>query len=791
MRPRDWISLGIGGAALLVSVLVIGGALRWTQAVVAALVALALVMQVGSRRRLDHASPIVVLLGIAIALTAVQLIPLPAGLLDALDPRGMELRTDGAALAGTAPWQAISLDPAGTLRALAFFVTLLGVALLGLRVASSERGRYLVLAAVAVTCGLAAAVTGVHTLLNASSLYGVYQPKHAVPVIFGPLLNTNHLGGLMAIGAVVAVGLAFYQRQAVQLRVLWVVIAIGCSATALESLSRGATLGLALGVATAIALYAAGRIATANDDNRRRHRALITEVPITIVIAAGLAIAVYTSAGKVADQLENTSLTELGHPLSKYEAWHSALQLVGEAPWLGIGRGAIESVFTRVHAASAYVTFSHLENEYVQAIVEWGIPGAVLLGLALAWCIRTAARRWRDGPLAAAALGACAAILFQSSVDFGIELLGLAVPVVLIATTVLGVRLRESRAIAPRLTRAAVVVALAGAATVLLAPASRSVQEDNDQLVEVAGPRPDELAALHEVIERHPLDYLPYGEVAAVMLRTNDPRTGSKFLNHALALHPTQPGLHRLAADMLIRSGRRSQAPVEYALALRGTLAPGHLVAEIVTRLPEADLAAAALPVDSLDPTDGPAGGSPRLATLDRGPILHALSEQHRDDVAERWLVRVIQGGQHDQAVIDHLYRLAMERGDLEIAEQAARQRLAESRTATSRIQLARVLFKRRQYDQVLNDLADVSTWTGRLDQQAEAWLLVCDAQIEKRAWDPALECLHKLDGSGILPPGERAGVVQRLAIVDEHRTTEAKQRAIEQMERALGSPAK
>lgn len=774
MRPRDRISLAIGGAALLVSVLVIGGALRWTQAVVAALIALALVMQIGSRRRLDHASPIVVLLGLAIALTAVQLIPLPAGLLDALDHRGMELRNDGAALAGTSPWQVISLDPAGTLRALAFFVILLGAALLGLRVASSERGRYLVLAAVAVTCGLAAAVTGVHTLLNAESLYGVYRPEHAAPVILGPLLNTNHLGGLMAIGAVLAVGLAFYQRQAVQLRVLWVVIAIGCSATAMASLSRGATLGLALGVATAIALYAAGRIATANDDGGRRHRALITEVPITIVIAAGLAVAVYTSAGKVADQLENTSLTELGHPLSKYEAWHSALHLVGEAPWVGIGRGAIEPVFTRVHEASAYVTFSHLENEYVQAVVEWGIPGAVLLGLALAWCIRAAAKRWRDGPLAAAAIGACAAILFQSSVDFGIELLGLAVPVVLVATTVLGVRLRESRAIVPRLARAAVVLALAGAAAVLLAPASRSVQEDHDRLAQAAEPGPGELPALHDAIERHPLDYLAYGETAAVMLRTGDPRAG-KFLNHALALHPTHPGLHRLAARALIASGRRSQAAVEYALALRGTLAPGHLVAEIVTLLPDADLAAAAIPVDGVE----------------QGPILHALSEQHRDDVAERWLLRVIQGAQHDLAVIDQLYRLAMERGDLAIAEQAARRRLAESRTAASRIQLARVLFKRQQYDQVLNDLADVSTWTGRLDQRAEAWLLLCDAHIEKRAWDPALECLHRLDGSGVVPPGDRAGIVQRLAIVDEHRTTEAKQRAIDQMERALGSPVK
>lgn len=773
MRPRDRISLVIGGAALLVAVLVIGGVLRWTQAVVAGLVALALVMQIGSRRRLDHVSPLLVLIGVAVALTALQLIPLPEGLLAALDPRGMELRHDGAALAGTSPWPVISLDPAGTLRGLAFLVTLLGVAVLGLRVASSERGRYLTLAAIAVTCGLAAAVTGVHTLLNASSLYGVYRPQHAAPPILGPLLNANHLGGLMAIGAVLAVGLAFYQRQVVQLRVLWVVIAIGCSATAMASLSRGATLGLALGVATAIALYAAGRIATVNDDGGRRRRALITEVPITIVIAAGLAVAIYTSAGKVADQLENTSLTELGHPLSKYEAWKSSFELVGESPWVGIGRGAVEPVFTRVHPSSAYVTFSHLENEYIQAIVEWGIPGAVLLGLALAWCIRTAVRRWRDGPLAAAAIGACAAILFQSSVDFGIELLGVAMPVVLIAATLLGVRLRESRAIGAKLARAGVVAGLVGAAAVLLVPATRSASEDHDRLAEAPEPGP-EMAELQDDMQRHPLDYLAYGEAAAVMLRTGDPR-GSKFLNHALTLHPTHPGLHRLAARMLIATGRRSQAALEYALALRGTIAPAHLIAEVVTLLPEVELAAAAIPPDAPE----------------RGPILHALSEQNRDDVAERWLLRVIQGPQHDLDAIDGLYRLAMARGDLDVAEQAARRRLAESRTATSRIELARVMFKRRQYDQVLNDLADVSSWTGRLDQQAEAWLLVCDAHIEKHAWDPALQCLHKLDGSGIVPPANRAGVVQRLAIVDEHRTSEAKQKAIEQMERALGSPAK
>ena len=258
------------------------------------------------------------------------------------------------------------------------------------------------------------------------------------------------------------------------------------------------------------------------------------------------------------------------------------------------------------------------------------------------------------------------------------------------------------------------------------------------------------------------------------MSRTSDPRA-DRYLNHALTLHPTHPGLHKLAAGMLIKSGHRSQAAVEYAFALRGTLAPKSLVVEIATRLPEVDLAAAAIPPDAIN----------------REQILRSLDELSRNDIAERWLSRVVQEAQHDIAVIDELYQLALKRRDLAVAEQTARRRLAESRTNTSRIMLARVMFRREEFDQVLKDLADVPKWKGRLDEKADAWLLVCDTHIEKRAWDPALECLHKLDGAGVIPPARRTEIVKRLAIVEEARTAEAKQKAIEQMERALRSPAK
>ena len=172
-----------------------------------------------------------------------------------------------------------------------------------------------------------------------------------------------------------------------------------------------------------------------------------------------------------------------------------------------------------------------------------------------------------------------------------------------------------------------------------------------------------------------------------------------------------------------------------------------------------------------------------------RAPILRALAELGHDDIAIRWLIRVSEQPPHDLGAIDALYQLALRKGDLAAAELAARRRLAESSTSASRIALARVLFRREQFAQVIRDLADVPRWRGRLDEQADAWLLACDAHLELRAWDAALECLHKLDGSGVIAPARRGEVTRRLAIVSEQRTAEAKRKAIEALERSIAAP--
>lgn len=756
MRRREWIAAAFGLGAAATAVLAIGGALRWTQALVALLVAGGLVPLAWSRRALGR-SPLVAVLAVPLALTALQLVPLPAGWLEALAPTGAGLRDDGAALVGAAPWRALTLDAPGSLRALAFFTILLGVAAIALRLSITERGRYRVLAGVAAICGATALVAGLHEVLGAAALYGVYEPVQATPAVLGPLLNGNHLGGLMAAGAVLGLALASYPSQRGWIRAAWAAVTAGCAAVALATLSRGAALALAGGGLVTIATLIGQRLRADPRRRRGREQLLTSSLPIGVVAVCGLVIVVYTSAGGVGRQLGETSLAELGVEHGKFGVWRSAARLVEESPWLGIGRGAFEPAFTRVHPPSALQTASHVENEYVQAIVDWGIVGAALCALAACWLGVVAIRRWHDGPLAAGALGALAVIAVQSVVDFGVQLLGVAVPAVAVAATLAHAPLRDAGPRALRRARAlrlAHVLALAAAAAALASDATTSVDEDHQALA--ARGAPVTLAELAGPLARHPLDYYLYGKAAEAMIRDGDPRA-IRTLNHALALHPTHPGLHRMAARLLHRGGHHAQAALEYAAAMRGTRAPDALLREVLRAFDDPEIAARAIPID-----------------LPNGDVIvRALARLERIDVATIWLSRLLQVRPKDADACAHLYALSLRGGDLAASEAAGRHCVEIAPSRQSRLALARVLFKKGAYAETLRQLHDVARWTGRVEEIGAAWLLTCDAHRALARWDDAVRCLRRLDASGYLER-RRAELASRIERSEAERAAAA-----------------
>lgn len=736
---------------LAAAILPLGGAMRWGQAIVATAAAIALVPSLWSRSAAQRISPLLILLGVAIAITTVQIIPLPSDLIAWINPTGEGFRRDGAVLAGTDPASRISLDPPATLRSLVHFVTLLGVALVALRLSTQERGRYYVIAGVVVVIGFTAFLTALHELFGATSLYGLYEPR-ARPAILGPLLNENHLGGLMGIGAVAGVGLLLYQRQPTWVRVVWLVLVAGCCAIAMMTQSRGAAISLVAGMVVTIGVIAGQRFGGGRIPQRHRARLLTNALPIGVVATSAMVIAVYVSAGELQRQFDKTSLRDIASPQSKFAAWRSAGSLIEESPWVGVGRGAMESSFTRVHPASGHVTFSHVENEYIQTVVDYGIVGAIALVIALGLVMFAAVRRWNGGALAAAALGGLACIGVQSVVDFGIELPGIAVPVVALFATLTYVQVKEaprSVRLKVRGLRAGAIALLLGSVGLIAADCTRTLDEDREWIEESG--RAITMTDLAEVIERHPLSYYPFAIRAQQLARSRDPNA-IRFLNHAMLLHPTHPGLHHLAARILRRSGYENQAVIEYAAALRATNDKQRLLAEILSAFPD-EKAVMALPDDphELEVT------------------VKMLRELEHTSVATLWLVRLLKTRRTARAC-EQLFEISLQDGDLDAAEIAGKSCPDMMPDRHTRMSLARMLYKNQRYSDILPLLADVEDWRGRIDDTVSAWLLLCDARVGLGQLDEAKRCLRRLDVSGDVRAERKAELKVRFERIEKLR---------------------
>jgi O-antigen ligase len=748
MKIRDWITVVAGTVAVAASIFLIGGVHRWAQAIVAVVAAVAMASIVLSRRGFARRSPLLLLLSVATALTALQLVPLPARLLQVLQPSPQALREDGADLLGVDPPNTLTSDVPGTLGALVFFITLLAIAIVAMRFAATERGRYRLVAGITLFCGVTAFIVGLHHLFGTDTLYGLYKPEYARPRMLGPLLNANSLACLMAMGTTLGIGLAAHQKQRGWLRVLWLLIVAGCGMITVATVSRGATLALVAGSVVTIGCLLGQRLAFFdNRSKHRRSRFLTNALPIGVIAGCVVGLVIYLNAGTVESQISQLSFDELHYSRSKFSAWQSSRELIAESPWFGVGRGAFEASFPRVHPASGLAIYAYLENEYLQAVVDWGIPGAVVLGVLAIWLAFVALRRWRDGAVTAGALGALAVVAIQSNVDFGLEFLGIAAPTTVIAACLAYVPLREVKRVqVARATRVVHAVALIVGATLLLSTITTTVGEDRATLAE----RP-RFADIKEAASRHPLDYYPYAVAAELLERRDQPVShvhAVRLLNQALTLHPTHPGLHRLAGQMLLRDGYPDQAAIEYAAALKMSPDPHKLIAEILEKF-DTNRAVVALPLEVSDPQ----------------ALVDVLTEMKRTDIARAWLARMLSLRPKVTRSCDILFRLAAH-GDVEAAEIAAqhcRERLPDYQT---RVGIAQLLMKSGRESEILALLHDIETWQSRREDKVAAWLLYCDAQFALGYIEESRRCLRRLDASPDMLADKRTELLRRLEII-------------------------
>lgn len=558
-RPRG-SRAALAGASLLAACVVAlplarGGVDLWAEAAATTVALAALLLVAGRPARVPVAA--LALLGVT-ALGLAQLVPLPPAL-HRLAPGAVRVFELSLAPLGLYPAaRPLSLAPAATAREAAKAIACLAAFVAGWAVSGGRRRRDRVVAGLGLAgVAVAAAVLGL-ALAGAGPFV---SPRF-------PFVNRNHLAASVNLSAFVALGLALRARG--QARLLWLLAFAATGAVAFLSLSRGGILAFFLGAALFVALFVRAR-------REERHAAS----PRALALVAGavvvvLGLAAFLALGPVLARL-GTLRTAIDD--TRAQLWRPALEVVRDFPVLGVGRGAFADVFTGYQLENPTYQFTHIENEWLQAVLDLGIPGGLLLVGTFVWSWLAAARRRDLSVVELGLLAGSGAVAAQNAVDFSLGILGVALPF----AVAMGLLARGQRAftIRPGLLRAG-VAALAVVAAACAAVAFRHGQAVDQRRIEAAQTGEDAARIACAVVPWHPADWFVPAVAGVRLSAERRCAEAMPWLVRAMALYPSAPAPHLGTARCL--AGRDDAAARrEYRLAI---LFGSDALAEAAARFP-------------------------------------------------------------------------------------------------------------------------------------------------------------------------------------------------------------
>ncbi len=441
-RSRDTVALratiGYALVALIAfAPLAIGTVHAWTRALVFHVTGVVVLLTLLERRltgkRLSVTMPLVALT-LGVVCTLLQLVPLPADLVRKLSPAADDIFSTTL---GAYRFHALSLDPAATLAEAAKLAAYAGFFAAACTFASRAPRRRMLLLAVVGVATLEALIGFAQALAHSDKILFFYLP-HASwgTLVRGTFVNPNHFGGLMVLAAPVALAVGIRERG---LRHVMLPAMLVINVAAVLSIARSTIISLAVGQLMVLVLDRL-QLARGSDQIGARRAARMT---FALLVVAAIAVAVAIGASRLRPEVAKTE-DELSNPHSKIHAWRNATQLIIKYPWTGVGRGAFEQSFTQVDDRGGHNRFPWIENGYLQATTDWGVPAAILMLLLAGTAFVLAYQRLDDDPFAIGAIAAIAAIAVHEAADFSVELPGVALPSLAVLATLFGRRSSEA-----------------------------------------------------------------------------------------------------------------------------------------------------------------------------------------------------------------------------------------------------------------------------------------------------------------------------------------------------------
>jgi tetratricopeptide (TPR) repeat protein len=583
---------GLVALSVLGSVLVIGAVhppvMLTVGAAASAAFVLALRLRLGRLPATPALWPALTLAALA-AFTAVQLVPLSLDCLRAIAPGNADVWERALLPFEEVPsYTPISLDPGATSLEAVRWLSYAGV-YAGAAVLAAKRGPQFGLGLVFLSGVLAALATVGHGLVGATEVFGIYEPSFRPrPWHVGPLLNPNNLSAYLNLALFCGFGLVLHDQPHAPrwLHAVGIAVVLGVNVTA-ASRAGLAVLPVAL-LAFAITIEVARRRSVHTSAMLSRARGLLGAT-----LALGLLLALLAGTKQIWHEIVDKNIEKLA-----MVGWLE--EMASSFAWVGIGRGAFESVSPAFQPNKGGIVYTHAENFVLQWAIEWGIPVTLIALLVFGWQLRPGALGVGRNVMATGGWVGIVAVLLHNLLDLGLEVPALMLALSAVLGSLWGDRSRKiARKRQARIRRRSANIAVAGTGVVsllVLTGAGLASMPDlaaerhalREQLLATKAPRTPETrndlrARLREAMRRHPAEpYFPM--VGGTLAWQEGDENPMPWLQRALERSLVNGRAHLLLAHVLMDIPARSQALLELRLAVDGDPRLVNVAAELALR---------------------------------------------------------------------------------------------------------------------------------------------------------------------------------------------------------------
>lgn len=338
---------------------------------------------------------------------AFQTVPLPSSVLKLISPRSFQMQSFYSLDAKSA--MPISFNVYGTL-----YETIRSVAFLTVFAISgacfAKRDKLIETLKALSIFGFSLAIFAL--VQHATWHKGIYWFRELTMggVPFGPFVNRNHFAGLMGMLVPLGLGLAITQQEKGK-KLLFGFMTVIMAVSLFFSLSRGGITSFFAGMSL-FALLMLQR-------NRESRKVWI----IAFFIAVVLSYVIYLGIDPIIERFYKTDVSGEERLL----VWSSTWNAIKDFWPTGSGLGSFLNIFHLYSPLSVQGgIYDHAHNDYLEFLLETGLPGAFFLLAFLSLMIYTVTRNRLQGSndvLRTAALSAAFTMMVHSFFDFNLHIL--------------------------------------------------------------------------------------------------------------------------------------------------------------------------------------------------------------------------------------------------------------------------------------------------------------------------------------------------------------------------------